>query len=338
MPEAKDETTEVEIDTDSALAEISESLFGQDDEETVENLAEVPEGEPPVAESVEAPLLDTEVKSEEVSPEVQALGAPKTWTKEGLAEWAKIPVIAQREILKREEDIFRGLEQYKERAELGTQYDKVVEPYRATLAAENIDPVQLFNSFAGNHYLLSRGTPEQKLSIAANLIQHYGIDPVALMSNLGERPQVDPAVQELRQYVQGLEQKLTARDQSERDANLQTISQQVEAFRADPAHPHFDAVSETMTGLIKSGAATTLQQAYETAVWANPATRQKELDRETAARLESAKAESADRVAEAKAAQGANVRTTAKDRNGAIPVGSMDDTLNATYESIRGRA
>jgi hypothetical protein len=51
----------------------------------------------------------------------------------------------------------------------------VVAPYAPILAAEGVDPVQMFQSFAANHYLLSRGTDAQKVEIAAALFKGYKI-------------------------------------------------------------------------------------------------------------------------------------------------------------------
>lgn len=338
--EAQIETTDEELDTDAALAEISSDLFGQEKEgEKVDgDDASVPEGEKPTDASsvVETPPQD-EVKPDQNQEQVQEIGAPKTWTKEALGEWAKIPPRAQQEILKREEDMHTGLAQYREKAELGTQYDKVVEPYRAGLAAENINPVELFNAFAGNHYLLSRGTPEQKLEIAANLVGHYGIDITQLVAHLGSQPQVDPAIKELKEHISQLEGKLTTREQSEADAARTEFTRQVEEFSSDPENVYFNDVASDMTTLLKSRAAGSLQEAYEKAIWLNPVTRAKEQARLTAEATDLAKTQAAERAKQAKDATSADVKTSAKDRNGTVPVGSLDDTLKETLDKIQSR-
>jgi hypothetical protein len=48
---------------------------------------------------------------------------------------------------------------------------------------------------------------------------------------------------------------------------------EIEAFRADPAHPHFDAVHAHMGQLLETGAAPDLESAYHAAVAMNPALR-----------------------------------------------------------------
>jgi len=125
MPPAKDELeTQPDFDTDTAVAEISSDLFGQgsDGEEGEEEEAGGQEGQvsddpsvdvpetPAQPDDAEGEVIEEEVPAEN-SEEVQAVGAPQTWTKEAIQEWASIPERAQQEILKREEDMFRGIEQ-----------------------------------------------------------------------------------------------------------------------------------------------------------------------------------------------------------------------------------
>lgn len=335
----------VEIDMDAAIADISDSLFGQDESgndpsnstaEQPEKVSETPTPEtPPAAQpNTEDSTPSTEIEN---SQSVQETGAPKTWTKEAIAEWAAIPPRAQQEILKREQDMFQGLEQYREKAELGAQYDKVVEPFRAVLAAENVNPIQLFEAFAGNHYLLSRGTPEQKLSLAANMLQHYGIDLTALVQRMGDQPQKDPYTQELEQRLARLESGLNERQASEMAAKKQAFEEQVNQFAQNPDNHYFQEVASDMANLLKTGAATSLSQAYEMAVYANPVTRAKELDRLAAERAAALKNEEAERVRAAEAAKAANVKTTTKTRDGTMPVGSLDETLAETMAAIRAR-
>jgi len=335
--------TEVQnLDTEAALAEISADLFGQEKAESgeeTEQQAETP-AEASSTPAVETPPAITEEGGDpaaENSEEVQAIGAPKTWTADAIKEWATIPERAKQEILKREEDMFKGLEQYRERAELGSKYDSVVEPYRAALAAEQIDPVGLFQSFAANHYLLARGTPEQKLEIASTLVTHYGIDLTALVTKLSNYSQPDPQIVALQNEIQQLKSGLTSINTSAEEARRAEFTKHVEAFASDPAHPYFSEVAEDIALLLKNRVATSLEDAYDKAVYANPVTRQKEIDRLTAEKVsqnEAAAKARADKVAKA---TGANVTSIAKSRDGTIAVGSIDDTLNETLERIRAQ-
>lgn len=345
MPTDEEEIVEAEVqnlDTEAALAEISADLFGQETKEVgeeTEQQAETP-AETSSTSVVETPPAITEEGGDlaaENSEAVQEVGAPKTWTADAIKEWATIPDRAKQEILKREEDMFRGLEQYRERAELGSKYDSVVEPYRAALAAEQIDPVGLFQSFAANHYLLARGTPEQKLEIASTLITHYGVDLTALVTKLSNYSQPDPQIVSLQEEIRQLKSGLTSINSSAEEAQRVEFTKQVEAFASDPAHSYFSEVAEDIALLLKNRVATSLEDAYDKAVFANPVTRQKEIDRLTAEKVSASEAAAKARADKVAKATGANVTSIAKSRDGTIAVGSIDDTLNETLERIRAQ-
>lgn len=351
-PDGHEDT--VDLDMDAAIADISGSLFGQDEsgdgpgDKTVEQ-----PGAPETPTSVESPAVqpDPAKVAETLDPNaakpedqnsqsVQDTGAPKTWTKEAIAEWAAVPPRVQQEILKREQDMFQGLEQYREKADLGTRYDKVVEPFKAVLAAEQVDPVQLFEAFAGNHYLLTRGTPEQKLSLAANMLSHYGIDPTALVMAMGKNepdPTADPRIATLQKEIDDLKRGAQSREQQELNAKREAFEREVNEFANNPDNHYFGEVANDIANLLKTGAATSLAQAYEMAVYSNPGTRAKELDRLATERAAAAKEAEAARAKSAEAAQAANVKTTTKTRDGTMPVGSMDETLEETMRNIQAR-
>lgn len=345
MPPDEEEIVEAEVqklDTEAALAEISADLFGQETKEVgeeTEQQAETP-AETSSTSAVETPPAITEEGGDQAvenSEAVQEVGAPKTWTADAIKEWATIPDRAKQEILKREEDMFRGLEQYRERAELGSKYDSVVEPYRAALAAEQIDPVGLFQAFAGNHYLLSRGTPEQKIELAASMLSHYGVPMEPLLTRMAGIPTVDPQVKALQDELNQIKSGLQSRDQSERDAQFAQVSATVDAFAADPKNVYYSEVAQDIAQLLTSGVAVSLQDAYDKAVFANPVTRQKEIDRLTAEKVSANEAAAKARADKVAKATGANVTSIAKSRDGTIAVGSIDDTLNETLERIRAQ-
>lgn len=328
-----------DFDTEAALADISSELFGQGGDEEGSSEEKSTEGE-----QVEKPAVVAAVESEAAPPienseEVKALGAPETWSKEAIAEWATLPPRAQQEILKREDDMFRGLAQYKEKADLGTKYDQVVEPYRPVLAAENIDPVQLFQSFAANHYILSRGSEAQKLELASNMIQGYGIDFAKLVDFLGDRvtePQ-DPRMAALERELAELKGGFTARQQQDREVVQVQLGKEIEVFSADPAHPYFEELASDIAKLFETNQASSLQEAYDKAVYLNPTTRMKEIDRLTAERTNDLTSAEQARKAKIAAATAADISLTSKPRDGTVPVGSIDDTLAETMAAINSR-
>lgn len=344
-----EETQPDEIDTSAAVAEISSELFGQDDagEEKVEDQVEGEGSESsgePSADAAKAPPQSDEAAAEakpkeETSAEVQEVGAPKTWTKEALADWATIPDRAKAEILKREEDFLNGITQYKAAAEVGHAYNSVVEPYKPLLQAENIDPVQLFQSFAGNHYLLTRGTPAQKVQLAASLLTGYDIPLADLLNYIADNPSeaVDPKIRALENELNGLKRGISTATETHNTQVRERLVSEITQFAADPAHPYFDELADDISKLFAAGLATSLPEAYEKAIYANPSTRQKELDRLTAEKQASADAEKNARKEKRARSQADQVSTIPRSKDGTVPLGSIDDTLAETMAAIENR-
>lgn len=328
----------VGFDMDSAVDEVGEGL-GLDDEtppgdDDLSDLdAPEPEGEaPPTTEKAEpestAPeTLDPAAVKPEDAP-------PRTWKPEVAALWSGLDPAVKAEINRREQDIFKGIEQYKTAAQTGQAYQSVIDPYMPILKQFNIDPVTQVKGLMNAHYQLATGSPETKAALFQQLARDYNVD----LSSVQEPVYVDPAVKALQTELAGVKSTLSAREAAELRSQQEGLSRQLDAFIADKtAHPYFDEVANDIAGLLTSKVSSTLEDAYEKAVWANPVTRAKEQARLTAAseakRVEEEKA----RAAKARQATRANVRTTAKNGSATAPLGSMDDTLNETLAAILAR-
>ncbi len=343
------ENTEGEtLDTAALAATISEDLFGQDT---------------PVVDGDEVPLVEGEEKPTEPAPEaaappqtsenseeVQALGAPDTWTKEALAKWATIDPEVQAEIVKREDDMKKGLADYKPRAEFGDRMQAVFQPYQPLIEAQNVDPAEVTAGLLSNHVMLldKRVSAEQKAGVISRLIDFYQIDLPAVMKLRDIEAAIPPEVKAMQERINQLETGLTQREQADYQSRFEATSKAVEAFKSskdpsgNPLYPHYDLVAADMAALMKSGIVSRdpsqLPAAYEKAVAMNPELRQLEVDRLISERTAAATKAELERVAAANKARGINVNTTPTDRNGAVPKGSWEDTLAETAASIAARA
>lgn len=355
MPiENQDQT---DLDTSAAIADISADLFGQGGERgeaenkgQTEAGAEASSAEPTAVEAPpsqqtadktgQEPSSLAPDQSPDNSQQVQDIGAPKTWSKEALQDWATLPPRAQQEILKREEDFLKGITMYKDRAEIGDQYEQVISPYKPILQAENIDPVQMFQSFVANHYILSRGTEAQKLELAANMIAGYHIPVDKLLDFIGDRviEPADPRVSALEAEIRELKNANQSRQQQDQAAIQERLSKEIEAFAQDSAHPYFSELVDDISKLFEIGQATNLQEAYDKAVYLNPTTRQKEIDRLTALKSNSVSAEEQARRDKIAKSTAADLSLDPKSKNGTVPIGSIDDTLAETMARIQGRS
>lgn len=142
----------------------------------------------------------------------------------------------------------------------------------------------------------------------------------------------------MQKQLADLQSRLNGREQQEAEQVRSKLQAEIDAFASDPAHQYFDEVANDIAGLLRSGAAKDLKDAYDKAIWANPITRAKEQARLTAEAEAKAKAEAAERAKQARKATGANVKSSAKAASGTAPLGSIDDTLNAALATIKSRA
>jgi hypothetical protein len=262
---------------------------------------------------------------------------PKTWRKEASATWAALPSEAKAEILKRETDIFKGIESYKVDATFGKSMKSVVQPYEAIMQANGMEPVSTIQGMLRGHHTLATGTPEQKAAIFKQMAKDYRIDLSSLAAPASEPPYIDPAVASLQTELRAVQSQLSEANQRRQAEARASVSAELDKFAGDPKNVHFNEVANDIANLLQRGVAGSLQEAYEKAVWLNPATRAKEAARNTAEAAAKAQGEAAARAAAARKATAANVTTRARSGSATTPTGSLDDTLNEAFAAIKSR-
>lgn len=215
---------------------------------------------------------------------------PKSWKKELAPKYEALDPDIQAEVHRREDDIFKGIEQYKSKATLAQEFEQAIQPYAPTLQQLGVSPIAAVKALMQADHTLRYGTMAQKQAVLMDVIRTYGVeyDP----SN--PPAQADPTTVELQTVKQQLAELRQAQEQSALTPYLNAVAQ----FRSDPAHEHYDLLENHILSLISSGAAKDLPDAYEQALWAHPELRQQALARQQA---QERQAEAA-RVAAAKAA------------------------------------
>lgn len=327
-----------DFNVDAAVDEIGDGLgFGSEGSDDGEVNLEVdpPKNDEPETPAAVQPAAKAEPEAPAQAEEPAAAApaadsAPRTWRKEAAAVWAGLPSEAKNEILKREQDMFNGIEQYKEGANYATNFRQAISQFEPILKANNMDPIQTAASLFSAHHALATSSPERKIELLRTLAADYGID--IAQAALYEAPYVDPAVAALQEQLSLVQSRLAESDRQIQTRAAATVSAEVTAFAEK--NPYFDEVSGTITQLISSGTAKTLKEAYDQAVWMNPATRAKEIAKQTAEAAAKAQA----KVTSVKQATAANVKTRGKSGSTAAPTGTLDDTLDSTLAEIRSRA
>jgi len=328
--EVESQETEVSMDDTirQTLADIESRDDGRDDNgrfTAKADKAEKAEEEAP-QETTETVEPIAEPQETTIPPELQRLGVRK----EAAAAIAKDPVVMQ-EFIRRSEEMHRGLENYREKAQVGDTFQRAIAPYMQSIKEAGMEPVSAVQALFSADSMLRSGSPQQKAQMLHKLARDYGID----MQQAAQEPQqnFDPQVfglqQKLTQMEQWIEQQTIAREQAE----AQTLNSEITRFASLPENVHYEEVRNDMAGLLQAGMANGLQDAYEKACYANPTVRAKVLAQQQAKADTERKAQAIQKANAAKQASAVNVS-----RKGTLPsakaVGSMDDTIRDTAREL----
>jgi hypothetical protein len=147
----------------------------------------------------------------------------------------------------------------------------------------------------------------------------------------------DARVAQLEAELGKIKTHLTAQQRQQYEAESTALAREIADFANDPKNPrpHFESVRKVMAGLMSSGAAETMQEAYDKAVYADPTIRQSILADQQKASEEKRKADEAERVRAAKKAAGVNVRSSPGQSNGQR---TMEDDMRAIWQKNHGTA
>jgi len=254
---------------------------------------------------------------------------PEGWGDKARVDWNRLPASVKAEIAARTSapDPIRA----------------VAHEFAADIAAVGHPPEALFRSLL----VAERELRTNPVEAIKWLARSYSIDLTHLApSQAAVQPQqadapVDPQVRALYDEIATLKSQVSETRQLtyvQQQAALQRqeaeASQEIQGFAKD--RPHFDAVRQDMSLLIREGRAADLATAYDMAVWANPSTRAALQQEQRAAEEATRAKEAAARAAAARKAGSINVRSTP----GSTPAAptSLRDTLSATYDAINGAA
>lgn len=217
------------------------------------------------------PVLDT-------AGTVPERKAPSSWKPDAQTAWlkadrgealtpAEVKLLAQ-EAERREGDFHKGVAEFKTHSERARAYDQAIAPYRDTIKSLGVDEATAIGALLKADHTLRYADPATKAQYFAQLARQYGID----MGQVAEPPQVDPQTQYLMQQLQELRQTQQSWQNSIQQQERQRAEQELAAFST--GKPHLDAVREDMARLLETGVATSLQDAYDRAVWMRPDVRQ----------------------------------------------------------------
>ena len=262
--------------------------------------------------------------------------APNTWTPAARAKFATLEPDVQAEIVKRETDMARAITSHDIDRSFGKQVKDVVTPYLPMINAEGATPETAIKSLLNTAYLLRTSSPQEKGALLANLARQYGADMSSFTGDQEQTP-IDPTVQALQQKLHQLEGFISQQHSQQQTQTEQSLVRDINAFQADPAHPHFDAVGHDMAGLIKAGLAANLQEAYDKAVYMHPEVRQQVISAQQTEATRKQIEEAKHKAEQAKKTAFVNLRAKPS-LPAKAKAGTIDQTLADTYDSIMSAA
>ncbi len=327
-------TTESGMDAaelEAAVNSIGEGLGFKTEEDPPEEA-----DTPPVAKAEKTP----EEKPAEASP-VNGKPAPLTdvnvppasWRDGAKNTWNNLPIEARQEILKRENDMFQGIEQYKDNAAVGKTVLGVLQPYMPMMKQYNVNPASHIDNLMRTHQSIITASPEGRAQQLIEIGRQYGVD----LTIKGQQQRTDPD-DDAGTYVEPEVAKLTERfnriESTQAQINAERhqqrvaeIERQVTEFSSKPEHKHFDLVYAEMSALIGKGLAKDLPDAYEKAVRLNPQAWALETARLQTEAAEKAKKEAIEKAAQVKRSTAANVNSKVRDGSRATADESWEDTM-----------
>lgn len=259
----------------AALAEsVGNDLFGTPEADGSEVVSGLPSD--PITESSNLPTDKVTAEGENSgagvppivaspNPELVVDPLPKSWKKEMEADWKSLPDSVRKYVNQRETQVMQGIQQYHQ----GHQaYSAIIEPFKEIFAANpDKNPVSLMQNLMHSHVKLLTLPQEEKAQFVQALLSSYGIDFNAQGSA------VNPDYAKLRAELDETRRYIRDNQQRAHQAEVARYDLEVKEFQAK--NPLFSEVQNDILRLISTGAVQDLKTAYETAVWANPATRTK---------------------------------------------------------------
>lgn len=326
----------------SDLREALESAFEEKTEDTspVETVSQ--EADTQITNEVTEPQARDEqgkfASKEQAEPEQPTepeIKPPSSWKKEAKEAFIKaergealtpqeIKVLTQ-EAQRRENDFFRGVEEFKTHAQRARAFDQALAPYQQTIQSMGLDGPTAAARMLQVEHTLRYADPATKAAMLNKIAQDYGID-MGLAQSI---PQQDPQTQYLMQQLNELRQTQQLWQNSVQQQEREKANYELERFSSSADKTHFEAVRNDMADLLEAGKAQSLEQAYEMAIWMRPDVRQTLIEQQ---RIEAQKKfEEQQRQQRAKTAA-IGVKGSSPSSGGSQPVsGSLRDILSAQF-------
>lgn len=257
---------------------------------------------------------------------------PKAWKKDLEAHWGQLPPEVREYVHQREQQATNGITQYKRGHD---NWSATLKPFESVLKEyPDVNVPEILTTLAQNHLRLVRGSPEERVQMARELLQGYGIDMQTLLGGgaapTGGQPSGQPGTPFTPEQLSWLKQSLGPVFQAANEGRTFAQSQrqeaatkEVDAFFSNAENEFVNDVADDILAIIKAGQAANLPDAYQMAVLRNPEVKAKYL------------AKLARQAAPPPVTPAFNVKSSPTAPRS--PAGAtMDDTIDATVKRLYG--
>jgi hypothetical protein len=267
----------------------------------------------------------TEGKAEAVSQ------PPASWSATAKALWGDLPPEVRAEAHRLERDAQRLVARNATEKRQYEGLEQILGPRRQRLAAMYGSEARALEQL----FALSDFAEKDPQGFLKYFAQQRGLNLASM--NQGFQP-LDPNTAALHQQIQALNGKIQQSETQQQAAERQQVERLYQAFANDPKNIYFNDVREDMADLLDSGAARDFEDAYNKAIWANPATRERLFSERAKAESEKRQKEAEQAAKEAKRVQATNVATKGVRGSSPDKPNSIDETLNRTWDALHGAA
>lgn len=271
-----------------------------------------------------SPSTDAAKVSNEAAQPAPA-APPAGWTAAEKAEWSKLSPVAQAAVSRREAEIARGGQQWSEEKR---RYESVLSPVAEAARRNGLSTEDGLKSLLQAQSFLERD-PQGAIKWLA---QSHGVNLATLAGQPDEGSSASPQQPDIAALVRQAVQQTVApivapiqqRWQAEAQQQQEMTVRAIHSFASSPGHEHYNAVEGTIALLLPQiiqenpewSNEQKLQEAYDRALYATPATRQQVLDAKESAAEETRRKEA---TARASRARGAAVSVTGSPQGSAAP-------------------
>jgi hypothetical protein len=286
---------------------------------------------------------------------------PSDWPAEAKAAFLEAPEHVQKAILARTEEMETGRKEITTKSQEFERLNKVIEPMVGKWAMQGLTPDAAIGQLVsaanllqqnprdGFEHLLRTYAGDKMLHVINDIVGKYGFALAQATDGQQEQAapavQADPEVRRLEEQLRELNQWKQSREEAEQSAQHNSLLAEVDLVRKDPKNIYFENVKQKVAALavqaVNNGdrrpTKEIVQEAYDSAVWADPTTRPLLLQAQTKAANEAAKKAAAEKAAAARQAAGSITGSPGPGAPMARPSGSshssIEDDVRAAFAS-----